>query len=161
MKRLSLFAALLALTAAFGALVSVPAKAGQSEDKLDAAKLKTMIEGLGYETKFLNKEVGKEKYEFKIVKTKLDVPMAAELSPSTNYVWFTVFLGASKPNHKFEDMLKKNSEIQPSQFYITSKGNLMMAIAMDNRGVSPAVMKRNLDKLSDDVEATQDLWSIQ
>lgn len=159
MKRLSLFLGLIGVIAATGAVTSRGAFAGQAEDRLDAAKLKAMINGLGYETSDLNTEVGKEKYQFKITKGSLDVPMAAEFSPSKNYIWFTVFLGASKPTLKFEDMLKRNSEIQPSQFYITSKGNLMMAIAIDNRSVSAAVMKRNVDKLADDVESTQSLWS--
>lgn len=142
-------------------LTSNSAVAGGNQDKLNGASLKTMIEGLGYETKALNEEAGKEKYEFKINKAGFDIPIAAEVSPSTNYVWLTVFLGAVKPTHKFEELLKQNTKIQPSQFYITSKGSLMVGIALDNRQINPAVLRRNIDKVSEDVSGSSTLWSGQ
>lgn len=135
--------------------------AAPSQDKLKPAELKSMVEGLGYETKVLNSEAGKEKYEFTIKLTDFNVPMGAEISPSGNYVWLTVFLGAMKPAHPFEELLRANGDIQPSFFYITKSGNLMMAVAIDNRQVTAAVLKRNVDKISADVSKTSKTWTIK
>lgn len=135
--------------------------AAPAQDKVTAAELKTLIEGLGYETKVLNSEEGKEKYEFTIKTADFNVPLGAEISPSKNYIWLTVFLGVSKPTHSFEELLKANGDIQPSFFYITKKGNLMMAVAIDNRQVTSAILKRNVDKISADVSSTSKTWTVK
>ena len=164
MRRVVLLAVCLASFAAIGFLSAPKAMAGgqTGSDKLDAASMKSMVEGLGYELKELNGEAGKEKYEFTITKSGLDIPIACEISASRNYVWLTVFLGeapkGSAGASKFENFLKDNFQIQPSFFYITSKGNLMCGIALENRAMSPAIMKRNIEKLSDDVAKTKDHW---
>jgi len=142
-------------------VTSQSARASATDDKIDAAQLKSMIEGLGYETKALNAEVGKEKYTFTVKLSDYDVPIAAELSASTTYVWLTVFLGASKPTAKFEDMLKRNYQIQPCQFYITTKGSLMMGVAIDNRQITPAVLKRNVDMLAENTTKSHEIWAGQ
>lgn len=126
---------------------------------LEAADLKTMIEGMGYEVKVLNEEKGNEKYEFVITKNSFDVPIAAEVSKSKNYVWFTAFLGKATDKHeKNTSLLKENFKIQPDFFYITEKGNLMLGIAVDNRGINSAVIRRVTDKMSEDVTKTAPLW---
>jgi len=159
MKSKAIVFAFLSCVTLAGVLCSTNAKASPSQDKLEAAGLKSIVEGLGYETKALNAEVGKEKYEFSVKVPDFNVPISAEISSSTNYIWLTVFLGVSKPTLSFEDLLRKNSEIQPSQFYITAKGNLMLAIAIDNRQVNAAVLRRNVDKIAEDVSGTSKLWS--
>lgn len=159
MRRLKFVLASLVCIVALALMTAGFASAAAQDERLDAPKLKTVIEGLGYEVTYLNKEEGKEKFQFKVTKSGFDIPIAAEFSASKNYIWLTVFLGASKPTLKFEEMLKQNFKIQPCLFYITEKGNLMMGIATDNRSVSPAVMKRNLEKLAEDAANTSELWS--
>lgn len=133
------------------------------QDQLDGPKLKTTLEGLGHDLKVLDSEVGKEKYEFKVTRDELDIYVAAEISPSKNYVWLTVFLGPapkeSEPAAKFREMLKANSRIQPTQFYITASDKLMLGFAMENRTLTAQVFKRTIDKLVGDVVSTEDLWS--
>lgn len=143
---------------ALGAAALTPAVFLQAT-VLEPADLQKMVDGMGYTTKMLNEEKGKEKFEFTIKAEGFDVPIAAEVSPSKNYVWFTVLLGkASEDGAKNTALLKENFKIQPDFFYITEKGNLMMGIAVDNRGVSPAVIKRVTDKLSEDVSKTSKVW---
>jgi hypothetical protein len=125
---------------------------------LDAAGLKTAIEGLGYEVSILEKEAGKEKYEFKIVTADLNVPMAAEISPSKNYIWLTVRLGDNRSDLKWEELLKNQAKVQPCQFYITTTNRLMFGVAIDNRAVNAAVLKRNVDMISKNVGETKALW---
>jgi hypothetical protein len=145
---------------AVGSLASV-VLAPQDSDPIDAARLKQIVTGLGFEPKSLSEEAGKEKYEFTVKTDEFDVPIAAEISASKNYVWLTVYLGdaptASSP--KCHAMLSRNFKIQPTQFYITERGALMMGFAMENRGVTPAVFKRTYTKLADDVVKTADIWN--
>ena len=67
--------AALAILATFS-LAALPL-VNQDAGQIDAAKLKEMITNLGYETKTLNEEVGKEKYEFTVNNDAFDIPIAA------------------------------------------------------------------------------------
>jgi hypothetical protein len=131
------------------------------DDQITAPRLKEMVTNLGFEVKPLNEEPGKEKYEFTVKTSDFDVPIAAEISGSKNYVWLTVYLGdapkADSP--KCHALLSRNFKVQPSQFYITEKGALMLGFAMENRGITPVVFKRTYTKLSDDVVKTADIWN--
>ena len=127
-------------------------------DKLSADSLKKMAEGLGYDIKVLSSDAGKEKYEISLKTDNLNIPVALEISASTNYIWLTVNLGPNSAKKKHEELLKSNFNIQPCFFYITTKGTLMCATAMDNRGVAPAILKRCLEKISSDVDKTSKIW---
>lgn len=150
--------------AAFGAMAAAclvgPVIATPQAAMMDAAQLKSMLQGLGYEVKDLNTEAGKEKYQFTITKKGFDVPLGAEFSASKNFIWVTAFLGKAPEDSspKNAALLKQNFSIQPSFFWVTEKGNLMIGVAMENRAMTPAIFKRHTDKLSDDVVATADVW---
>lgn len=134
--------------------------AGQDESRvLDAASLKSMIVGLGYEVKDIGTEVGKEKYEFTVKTTGFNVPMGAEISPSKNYIWLTASLGQVKETTKFRELLRANGVVQPTQFYITSKDNLMIALAIENHGVTPVWMRKGIDKVAKDVGDQASAWN--
>lgn len=139
----------------------VPTVLTQEGQQLSALQLKDMITGLPYEVKALNEEPGKEKYEFKVTTGEFDVPIAAEISPSRNYIWLTVYLGdAPKPDSpKCHALLQRNFRVQPCQFYITERGALMLGMAMENRGVTPAILSRTIKKVSEDVAGTADVWN--
>lgn len=143
-----------------GVVAFTPALVLQGDGKTDVEGLKKIVEGLGNEKiKMLNTEAGKEKFEFTVTKSGFDIPIGAEISPSGNYIWFTVFLGESGSDTlKHSNLLKENAKIQPNFFYITSKGSLMLGVATDNRGITPAVVKRITDKLAEDVGGTSKIW---
>lgn len=144
---------------AVGLAALTPAIIAFQNAPVDALELKGMVENMGYTTKLLNEEKGKEKFEFSITRPDFNVPVGAEVAPSKNYVWFTVFLGTPpKSIDRHTELLRKNNAIQPSFFYITDKGNLMMAVPVDNRGITPAIVKRVTDKLADDVSKTASVW---
>jgi hypothetical protein len=147
---------------ALASATAVPLVVGQ-DTQLSAAQLKEMITNAGYEVKALNEEAGKEKFEFTVKTEEFDVPIAAEISGSRNYVWLTVYLGdAPKPDStKCHAMLSRNFKIQPSQFYITERGALMMGFAMENRNMNPVVFRRTFAKLADDVVKTADIWNAK
>jgi len=132
--------------------------AGQSQ-QLDAKQLRSTLSQLGYEIKDLNTEAGKEKYEVKVTREGFDVYVAYEVSPSKNYIWLTVLLGDTPSESKSLAMLKQNSVIQPSMFYVSSTNKLMMGLPVDNRGLTNAILRQRTDSICEDVVDTSDLWS--
>jgi len=129
-----------------------------ADDPLTPDSLNNMIKGLGYETKNINTDA-KPKYEFTCKTQKFNIPISGEVSPSGNYVWLTINLGAvSKDTSKHLPLLSANADIQPSFFYVTKKDSLMLASPIDNRGISAAVLKRVVEKMIKDVDNTATLW---
>lgn len=149
-----------------GALLTGPirhSQAGGQNLALDAAALKEMVKGLGYEVKDLNTEAGKEKIEFTVSKSDFTLPIGAEVSPSKNYVWLTLFLGEVKDTSKVTSaqalaLLKGNYKTQPVLFYVTERNNLMVGLATDNRAITPAILRARIDKIADDCVKTAADW---
>lgn len=127
-------------------------------EKLDAAGLKKLVTGLGYETKDIVTEVGKEKFSVDIATTGFNVPVGIEIAPSKNYIWLTANVGKADASTKFEAMVRQNSKIQPSFFYITDSGTQMVGLPIENHGVTPAWMKKGIDKIANDVSSTASVW---
>ena len=128
---------------------------------VDRPALRKMLTELGYEVKDLETTPGKEKYEVSHTKQGFNVPVAYEISPSTNYIWLTVYLGKPPADTSIRNsqLLRQNFTIQPCQFYITEKGNMMMGLAIENRGVTNAVLKRLSDMVTDKVVQTTSYWN--
>lgn len=166
MKRAVVFAGFVACLLFLARVGSSTAGAAPPQEpaRLDAAGLKAMLAGFGYEPKELSSEPGKEKWQIDTKTETLNIPVAAELSASQNYIWLTVFLGdAPKPDAdqaavKLDKLLRATAAVQPSMFYISSKGGLMLGIPVENRALTPADLRRSLDKLIADVGKTQDAW---
>jgi len=132
----------------------------QSCDPLTYTQLKEKLIQMGNEVKISDTTGGKEKYEVKYTTPTLNVPVTYELSTSKNFVWLTVFLGKPKEetSETNAELLKQNAAIQPCFFYITAKGNLMMGLAIENRGLTNAILKRHSDKIIADVSSTASFW---
>ena len=131
--------------------------AAQTE-QLDTAGLRQLFSDLGYTLKDLDKDLGK--FEFTVQSTEVEIPIAAEISTSKNYIWLTVNLGKNRPSLNHEELLKQNFIIQPDFFYITTKGNMMMGTAMVNRSLRPADVRRIVEKLLRDVQSTRPVWDV-
>jgi hypothetical protein len=127
--------------------------------KVTAKQLRSTLSQLGYEVKDLNTEVGAEKYEVKVTREGYDVFVAYEISPSTNYVWLTVLLGDAPSESKALAMLKENGKVQPTNFYVTSTGRLMLGLAIDNKAVDNTMLRQKTDKIVGDVVTSATLWS--
>lgn len=130
---------------------------------LDAAQLKQMLTELGYEHKDIGTSPGKEKYEVKHLKTDFTIPVAYEISASTNYIWLTVFLGRDTvtASRNYNSLLRQNGVIQPCQFYITEKGNVMLGLAVENRGVTNAILRRHTETICTNLSKTSDYWKAR
>lgn len=133
---------------------------GQAPMAIDRKQLRSMLEQLGYDVKDIVKDAGKEKYSSTFTRDGLDIPIGYEISPSESYIWLTVNLGdapdaASASNNA---LLKQNSKIQPSFFYITDSGRLMAALAVENRGVTNALIRLRSESLAANVGKTKEIW---
>ena len=140
-------------------LISASGKA-QNCEQVTSEKLREMLVQLGYEVKDIVKTPGSEKYSVDNKTTALNVPVAYELSPSKNFIWLTVNLGTPRADSSVMNaaLLRENTKIQPCQFYITAKGTLMMGFALENRGLTNAILRKHSDKIVADVESTKLLW---
>ena len=89
-----------------------------------------MLVELGYEVTDIVKDEGKEKYSVKFSKNDLNIPVGFEISPSNSYILLTVNLGDApkEATTKCLNLLKQNSKIQPTFFYVTDSGRLMAAL---------------------------------
>ncbi|MBX3113874.1 MAG: hypothetical protein KF836_04845 [Fimbriimonadaceae bacterium] len=128
-------------------------------DRLDAAELKKLFVDLGHEVKDLNTEVGKEKFSITITTGGFNVPIGVEIAPSKNYIWLTANVGKADSATKYEGMVKQNSKIQPTFFYVTDNDNVMVGLPVENHDVTPVWMKKCLEKISNDVANTSSVWS--
>lgn len=135
----------------------MPARA-QGGEELDAAKLKGMLLGLGYEVKDLSTTVGKESFTVPAKTEGFNVPLAAEISPSKRYIWLSASLGNVKPTQKHEALLKRNGKTQPVHFWITESGLLKVGLALENRQMTPAQLKWGIDKVATDVGTSAADW---
>ncbi len=148
-----------AITAFCICILTIAGKA-QTCDPISTERLREILGQLGYTVKDINKTAGSEKYEVTNTTPTLDVPVAYELSASKNFVWLTVFLGQPRADSSVMNaaLLKQNFKIQPCQFYITAKGSLMMGLAIENRGLNNAILRKHSDKIIADVVSTAALW---
>jgi hypothetical protein len=147
------------LTACCIFLLTASGKA-QGCEQISAQRLREMLVQLGYEVTDITTTPGSEKYSVNNKTAALNVPVAYELSPSKNFLWLTVNLGTPRADSSVMNaaLLRENTKIQPCQFYITAKGALMMGFALENRGLTNAILRKHTDKIIADVASTTAVW---
>ncbi len=142
-----------------GLLSMVPAAAWA--DPLNLAGVKSLVEGMGYESSEIKNDDGLvTKLEITLQSGDLTVPIGLEVSPSTRYVWCTIFFGPAGhiDGTKALEILKRQGGVQPSHFWITAQNELKLGIAVDNREITPVSFRYVLEKLAADTANTIDLW---
>lgn len=156
MRRFGLISLLLLISA----VVAIAGFARPQSGQLDARQLREKLVELGYAVSDLETAEGKEKYTIKLVKSDLNIPIGYEISPSKGYIWLTVNLGdaPTETSTRSLALLKSNANIQPSFFYVTKSGRLMMGLPIDNRDVTNATLRLRTDQISDNVGSTKDVW---
>lgn len=145
------FALVLAPLALPGAAMAAP---------LSYSQLSTMITNMGYTGKQISSDPAKPKLEISTKAGTFNVPMGIEVSPSGRFIWISVNLGAKTLTaEQANAILKRAAAVQPTQFWYTDSGNLMVGMAIDNREVTPAYLRFVIDKVGADVAATADIWN--
>jgi len=144
--------------AALAAAAMLVAPLTAAADPLTYPALKTMVTNTGFTTNELG-STESPKFEATVKTESFNVPVGFEVTKSARYIWASASLGASKlTGDGALTALKRMTDIQPTSIWITSKGTLMMGIAIDNRDVKPDTLKFVMDKLAGDVAKTADIW---
>lgn len=154
MKTRNLLALIFVAIAVLGSLVGF-----RASDQIDRKQLRDMLVQLGYTVKDLDSTAGKEKYSFLVERGGLNIPVAAEISPNGRYIWLTVFCKDGEPaGDKAVALLHKNSDLQPSQFYLSKSNKIMVGLAIENHEVTNAVLRERSEKIVNDVVSSKDIW---
>ncbi len=132
------------------------------EGVLTDQSLKTMLINLGYTPE---EKAGSDSSLFyiKVNRGNLTYNPYICLSPSKTKIWVQTSLGTLGPEDgaRALKMLELNFKIGPSHFaYIPADKRVYMFLPMDNRGVTPKLLKDQIEKLLDDCEATKDVWNV-
>lgn len=140
---------------------SLPATAQTPSHTLDDASLKTMLDGLGYDTKTLNKGF---LITYSVDTWSLYIQMV--LSPDGTKLGMNANLGevgdlSNVPAKKWLDLLAANGTIDPSSFYVDEPNKkLYLHRAIDNRDVTSAFLRGQFEIFVKNITDNGDLWDL-
>lgn len=155
MRTIRAAAAGLALVVSAAALPSAALAA-----PLTYSQLMNMATNMGYTPNTISQGTDTPKFEIQTKSGTFNVPLGLEVSPSGRFVWVSANLGQKTlTGEQALSILRRGTSVQPTQFWYTDKGNLMIGMAIDNRDVTPAYLRFVLDKVGADVASTQDIWN--
>jgi len=125
---------------------------------LDDAGLKQMITGLAYEIK--NKD--ESTFDIDVATPGLKIPTRLFLSKSKSKLWFSVLVMEKEradalTADQMRKLLEANLNSGPAHFML-EKGGLKMKMAIDNRDITPLVLRTEIDYFTARVAETKDLW---
>lgn len=141
-------------------LAAGPCMAANAQ-QIDANRLKSMAEELGYSPKILSEPGEAMKFEVSLASGGYTTPLLLELSPSGRFIWASANLGDEEVDGDLAyELLTLNAEVQPSSFWITESGHLKLGMAIDNRAVTPDYLKFVFEKIAGDVADTADYWEV-
>ena len=136
---------------------SSPAHAqDQAPGQLSADDLSTMTQALGYTTTKNDKSVTIN-YDEDNWKMSIDV----DLSTDKTKVWLITYLVKTPFKYDSDDyqkLLKANNDIGPCAFCLSDTW-LTMDLALDNRNVTPAIMRREINYIVKQVKTTESTWT--
>jgi hypothetical protein len=127
-------------------------------EPITRTQLRQMLVQLGYEVKDIVTDPGKEKYSITLTKYEIDIPVGAEISPSGKYIWLTVNLGNFTDTTMSTALLRQNGKIQPTQFYATESGRLMVGLPIENRGVDNVLLREKVESITNNTGKTKGIW---
>ncbi|HLK14420.1 MAG TPA: hypothetical protein VKT78_06420 [Fimbriimonadaceae bacterium] len=133
----------------------------QAAQSLDNASLKTVLEGMGYEPKALSKG-----YLIAIKRDDWTYNMQLVLSSDSSKLGINANLGkVDKPEEVAADswfkLLVANGDIDPSFFYFDkSQGKLYMHRVLDNREITAAFLREQIDGFCGNIKSTADAWKF-
>lgn len=143
------------------AMVALPVAAAEAPSKpalkggVTQKKLRQIFEGLGHKT-----TDGKNPsyFEFQVEEGGLTIYLLAEQSESTQYIWIKSSLKDLTPTDDYKGLMAANFDIQPAQLFFSDNNVLSIAVPVENRDITPAVIERAMTIVIDGAVATQDLW---
>jgi len=123
--------------------------------------LKTVLDNMGYEPKKLSKG-----YLLAIKQSTWTINMQVVLSPDNRKLGLNSNLGvvedpASIQAAQWMNLLIANGDIDPSAFYFDkTQKKLYLHRSFDNRAITPAILKKEIENFAGNVQKTEDLWKF-
>lgn len=131
------------------------------DTQLTNDSLKSMLDGLGDEPKALSKG-----YLIAVKHEGWTINMQLVLSADNTKLGFNANLGVVEDPDgvtaaQWRGLLEENREIDPSAFYYDKdQKKLYMHRVLDNRGITPAYLRTQIDNFCANVKDTNDYWKF-
>jgi hypothetical protein len=139
------------------AVIDVPAVAQSAVSAIiTKANLKQSLENLGYETI----DLGADTYQIKLVQSA-SVPISVALSPDGSRIWLITNLGnkelSNLSSERLIKILQSNRNIGTS-FFALSTNRLEMLSFLENRSMTPVLLRKAIELQARNVSDTMELW---
>src|SRR5207244_4379793 len=107
---------------------------------------------------------GKPMYNVKLKRDPWEFNVTVALSSDNTMLWITcpvVDLPATDkvPAEVLEKLLIKSDELGPTHFGVKKSRRVYLNCPLQNKDITPASLRKNLEQLADDVKGTEDLWN--
>lgn len=143
-------------------LATSSARAQTADTKLTTAGLADFLKGLGYEPT----KVGDTTQRIVIERDKFTFRINVSISGNEKKVWMSSYLveipDLSKvPPKALSDVLLSNGDVGPAHFYLVKvedKHWLKVGFALDNRNLTPAYFRSELDWFMERMSDTAAVW---
>ena len=154
--------ATLCATALCGSLVFLPFVHRDDEPSaLDNAGLQSMLDNMGYSPKPLSNG-----YLISIKQDSWTYNMQLLLSSDGSKIGMNANLGVVEDpstitSDQWRTLLEKNEDVDPSSFYFDKENKkLYIHRALDNRQVTPAFMRKQIENFCSNIHDTSDEWGF-
>lgn len=135
--------------------------ASRTAAQLNDEKLRQMLDGMGLEPKALS-----QGFVVTVRRDAWTTYVQLVISPDQGKIGLNANLGVvENPDAvtagQWRALLGANQDIDPSSFYYdVPKKKLFLHCVMDNREVTPAYLRSQIDKFVENLTSTQTLWSF-
>ena len=153
--------------AALAPPLAPPLPGGQAESapsdpsQLSAESLRDMLSGMGYEPKKLSKG-----FLLAIKQDDWTINLQVVLSSDKRKMGLNANLGkvddpGAVPADTWLQLLIRNGDLDPSAFYYDKdQKKLYLHRSFDNRNVSPAILRKEIENFASNVRSSSDLWKF-
>jgi len=145
-----------------GSLVFLPFTAKQDDAaKLDNDSLKSMLDNMGYAPKALSSG-----YLISVKRDSWTYNMQLVLSDDQTKLGINANLGSVDDTStvtadQWRTLLEKNESVDPSSFYFSKdQHKLYLHRVVDNRAITPEVLRVQVDHFCSDIHDTSDSWNF-
>jgi hypothetical protein len=156
------------LAISFCVAMGVSPRLHSQETKLAAAPgalvddgLRKMLDGMGYEPKALTKG-----FLIAVKRDAWTINIQIVISPNGERIGMNANLGlVENPDGvtaaQWKDLMIANGDIDPSAFYFdATQKKLYLHRVMDNRGMTPAILRQQIENFCGNMIDTADLWKF-
>lgn len=134
--------------------LAAQSSAGTTLTKLN---LKATLENMGFEAK----DLGADTYEITLNQGTI-VPISVSLSTDATRIWLVTLVGkkelSSYSSEKLIKLLQSNWNTGVS-FFVLNQNKLQMIRPVENRNVTPVLLRKEIEGQARSVSTTESLWA--